>query len=526
VVIQSDVKQGSFFRVAKVFRAFSGTTSSDTSFVNSPQSGDVSYLHYVTYQSAGGDEITVKSETEFSLDTLDVSECSYTLHWIQKDDYDEWFDPGNNPYTGHIAMEWEREETRRPQRSTGDVKNNAVGMDIAVYLSGSTVLPESEEQGGGRGMLVPLNDDHDAGQTQMDWEIETYTPDENNLRHITVKLSPEILTQAQAGQAFANAQLLLSVEGSSSEKVKVWREQDKAPGTRLIPNDGGRIKSWDLSVQTDRDELEDLRRNGLWVEGCISSSGSPRDWRLELSMIEFFWIGSGVVPIAIPGDVVDGTIVDVEDVFVLDHEDNKTHEIRSILHPEGKEHFVTVQGEGDVVLQATITPDAQEIRNVMNWETENSAVMLISPAVATDRRTVKFSRATGGGEKVPIDINFDGVECWEGVSWVVWCVVDGSLSKPMEVRPAGVPTPDGSRPPGTFIEATWDFVAEINPRAIIIDQDRPDLTGFPAYPPPPPHGPNITHGWPIYNLPKKNCGARDVAPGTFMKLLLSSRTFL
>ena len=89
----------------------------------------------------------------------------------------------------------------------------------------------------------------------------------------------------------------------------------------------------------------------------------------------------------------------------------------------GKQNFVTVKGTGDVVLTATIKQDSSEVLNSITWETTAAGVTLTCPGVGTDKRTVKFSRATTGGVKVPLSIKIAGKKQWEGTVWIVWGTV-------------------------------------------------------------------------------------------------------
>ncbi len=94
-------------------------------------------------------------------------------------------------------------------------------------------------------------------------------------------------------------------------------------------------------------------------------------------------------------DQVRFTVIDVTNVAVHTT-DTATHEIPSVL-TDGKEHFCTAQGTGDVVLQATISPDITQCRDQITWSTTASGVTLTCPAVGRAAASGGGVRSTGTG---------------------------------------------------------------------------------------------------------------------------------
>lgn len=135
-------------------------------------------------------------------------------------------------------------------------------------------------------------------------------------------------------------------------------------------------------------------------------------------------------------------------------------------------HFVTPKGNAgdEVTLTATILPNAQEVRDMLDWEgaTED----------ASDRLEAKVPK--GAAAKAEVKIKFGGQVCKEARVWTVWCDVAGTKVGGPTLNLVTVRPPVGAVGPGGSVQATWDFTATIEPATIITDADRPDLTGAPT----------------------------------------------
>ncbi len=158
--------------------------------------------------------------------------------------------------------------------------------------------------------------------------------------------------------------------------------------------------------------------------------------------------------------------------------DDETENVPSVI-AGGLLHFVTARQQNDVVLIASITPDTTEIRDAITWTT-TSGVALTSPAVGTDKRTVKFSSNFAQGRRIPIELRISGRVCREIVAWVVSADAAGAVAAPVATP---LNTGAGLRI-GTVVRADFDGTATIQPAEIITDADRPNLAGANTSAPP------------------------------------------
>jgi hypothetical protein len=167
--------------------------------------------------------------------------------------------------------------------------------------------------------------------------------------------------------------------------------------------------------------------------------------------------------------------------------DTDTHKIASVL-VGGKDHFCCVKNTGDIVLQATVSPDLQVARDEVVWEADGAVVT--SPALGTDPTTMKLSSVDS--KKTPIRIKVRGKTVYEAFVWVIWSTAAGTRAGGGITSPAAtLEREDGTVTSGVFIEAErFDFSFTITPPEIITDADRPDLSGVNTTPVP---GAALTH---------------------------------
>jgi outer membrane protein OmpA-like peptidoglycan-associated protein len=166
--------------------------------------------------------------------------------------------------------------------------------------------------------------------------------------------------------------------------------------------------------------------------------------------------------------------------LVVHASDADTHEIPSNRGVAGLEHFCCVQGTGDVVLEAQISPNVPgAIGGRLTWEATGTAIT--APAVGTDGRTARLSSAAQG--KFPIQLKWDGAAVRQAIVWVIW-------SRACVVETRAVTTPAEAGFAGLVITAGIDHFFQILPTAIILDADRPALNGPRTAPVP---GAALTH---------------------------------
>jgi hypothetical protein len=166
------------------------------------------------------------------------------------------------------------------------------------------------------------------------------------------------------------------------------------------------------------------------------------------------------------------TVIDVESIAVHGS-DSETHKIESVLAAAQvpDDHFVPVKGTGNIVVEATITPNTEETRGKLTWSP--SPPMVID---ATNRKKAKQSRATAG--KYTGTVNVSGKTARRFNNWVVW----STCSTPTFSWSTGsgtVETGDGTSGPGQYFRytVTSGFTFTISPNTICTDSDRPNLEG-------------------------------------------------
>ena len=166
--------------------------------------------------------------------------------------------------------------------------------------------------------------------------------------------------------------------------------------------------------------------------------------------------------------------VDSVDVHASDSE---THKIPAVSGAAHDDHFVCVKDTGDIVLNATISPNDPAVLDQLVWEADGATITY--PAVGTDKRTAKLSSATS--QKIPVRIKVGGSTCWEGATWVVWSSGQKVADRPIQVGTTTIQTGDGTTGPGILIDGGYDFKFTITPASLITDSDRPDLSGANSY---------------------------------------------
>lgn len=167
--------------------------------------------------------------------------------------------------------------------------------------------------------------------------------------------------------------------------------------------------------------------------------------------------------------------------FAIHSDDTKTHAIPSILpvSQNPKIHFVTVKGEGDIIIKVSFGESIDP--NRVAWVSDNPFMPVTSPAVGMDKLTAKIPRSTPRGMKASVGVTVDGLSVGERVLvWIIWSETKfNNLDKPFEVKIGQLE-----------IKATRIFSVEykLQPEGIIpanINQeDVPDLSGPNVSPPP------------------------------------------
>jgi len=161
------------------------------------------------------------------------------------------------------------------------------------------------------------------------------------------------------------------------------------------------------------------------------------------------------------------TLAKVEDVIVHSS-DPETFKTPSVLAESAKPllHFVTARQQGNVVLQAIMVPDTAQVRDAITWT--SSDVALTSPAIGSDKRTVKFSSNVATGKKITIDININGPTCRSILAWVVSAHITTA-----QVDPPQFEVEESTST--SLVNANFKYT--IKPLQIITDTDIPDLRG-------------------------------------------------
>jgi hypothetical protein len=168
--------------------------------------------------------------------------------------------------------------------------------------------------------------------------------------------------------------------------------------------------------------------------------------------------------------------------IAVDADDPKTHKIESVFGSHGLDHFVTVRGDGEVRLRATLTSDdTDENRKAIGWTASAGTTLKKTPG---DPLSVSLSRGTW--KKVEVWVTFKGTAIKPLIVWIVWCEVtaeigrqkpppvlsslDGETLGWQELR-AEPPDPD----PRFEVWGNVDWRMKINPPEVINDADRPAL---------------------------------------------------
>jgi len=344
-----------------------------------------------------------------------------------------------------FTVESESDGTCGPVQ-TGGCSTTAVINVCAVDLEIPGVAENDEANPGG---FLCLNDDDDDNNGTADKDDTPPTVGEDDLLPIMLTID-----SCESGGV-----VTLKAEAGAS-KIKAYLNADRTnevtlPATWTDPNFPPII----------------------YIEG-IMASDAPRDVRLKLRYTQ----PNGTLCM----DSVKLTVVAVTDVNVHSS-DSETYKVASVLPPQQFPllHFVTARKQNDVVLQASITPDVQEVRDQISWSTTAQGITITSPAIGNDKRTAKFSSDFSTGRKIPIAINIGPMisSCEDIIAWVVSADMAGTVSSP----PTLVPISDyrSSLRSGTKVFAQITAHATIQPPEIVSDdtnKDIPDLKGSNLFP--------------------------------------------
>jgi len=158
-------------------------------------------------------------------------------------------------------------------------------------------------------------------------------------------------------------------------------------------------------------------------------------------------------------------VAEVTDVAVLEA-DLTTHGVQSVQHPGGKEHFVTPKGVGVVMLQASVSPDTEGVKELISWTAtaDDGGVTASCPAVGNDRTTVKFPRDKA--DRILLKCFICSQEAWRGWAWVVSAEVDPTGSVPIQTEIDAA---------FTTISGGFYFDYHISPKKLFTEDDRPNL---------------------------------------------------
>jgi hypothetical protein len=258
-------------------------------------------------------------------------------------------------------------------------------LDVDANYDG-TIDDDDEADEASAGGLVFLNDDDDDQDGTPDKDQDGAVAGEDDLIEIKLSLDPDL------GEGEVRLEVV-----SGSDNIKVWDDSTKTTEIDLS-------ETWDLS--------SDTLPSSLFVE-AIAESSSPRDVELILTYQ--------------PDDtleITDSIVLTLLKVEVeVDISDPETYKVDSINPDSQLLHFVTAARQGDVVLKADV-PDS--IKDQVSWETTAAGITLTSPAVGTDKRTVKVSSDadnTKNGVQIPFKLKLNGTEVKEGNIWIVWATV-------------------------------------------------------------------------------------------------------
>ena len=192
----------------------------------------------------------------------------------------------------------------------------------------------------------------------------------------------------------------------------------------------------------------------------------------------------------------------------VDPQDGRTHPIDSTLGSSGLAHFVTVRGDGRIMLQAKLlTNDSAANRKAITWEASPGTTLTVSPS---DPLKVSLSRQKS--KKITVSVKFAGSQIAQFLVWVIWSdltpVVSGTSA--FDAKPLGEP-PQVTRlvttagEPACKIFANVDWLISITPATVISDADRPALEGQTSvavpgvalFPPGEPVVPRAFFGWDV-----------------------------
>ena len=229
---------------------------------------------------------------------------------------------------------------------------------------------------------------------------------------------------------------------SGVDNIKIWTDQNRT--TEVKSGD-----DWDIASMPET----------LYVEGIKAC-----DNMCDVSIALEYSRGSFTCD-----DLIKMTVIKVD--FVDVHAtDTDTHKIPAASGATHDDHFVCVKGTGDVILNATVSPNESAVLDQLVWEADG--VTITYPAVGTNMRTAKLSSLSSA--RIPVCIKVGGSTCWEGVVWVVWS----------SIVSASIPFNEDITPTYGIVKGGYVFTATITPEEIITDADRPALHGAKTSGPP------------------------------------------
>jgi len=286
---------------------------------------------------------------------------------------------------------------------------------------------------------------------------------------VNEELSDEYETAELVGFAMSdleNCTELSAVEwGKGVYATCTTGHSERTKAARDLWTDETRIDLTKIAYRAVLPTEEDTVYRLVWVERFVSEDQQTTNGVLVTDYIT----GDGGVQytpaheIAPPTQDGEISVVVLKVDSVDPHSsDAETHKIESVVSG-GKDHFVCVKDTGDIVLNATVTPDDPAILDLITWEADGATINY--PAVGTDKRTAKLSSTSS--DKIPIRIKINGSTCWEGIVWVVWSTAT-AVEHPIQIAPVMF-----------FAQGTggYDFTFNVLPAAIITDADRPNLGG-------------------------------------------------
>lgn len=102
--------------------------------------------------------------------------------------------------------------------------------------------------------------------------------------------------------------------------------------------------------------------------------------------------------------------------------DAKTFLVPSTKAGSTKKHFVTVKGDGDIILKVTFDQPVDASR--VKWVSDNETIAISTPGDGTDPFTAKMSRATPVGTMANISVTVDGYVVGDPAAvWIIWSSV-------------------------------------------------------------------------------------------------------